>query len=73
MKNIIKSIFNLPKRIAGFISATIRELKYISWLRPKQVFTYSLFVIFVTVFVTILTLGFDSTFVQIRNILINSI
>ncbi|MDQ6985367.1 MAG: preprotein translocase subunit SecE [Candidatus Dojkabacteria bacterium] len=58
------------KKLKKFISGTLLELRKVEWLDKKSLREYSIIVVIIITFTTLLILGFDQGFLSIRNILI---
>lgn len=63
-------LINILNIIPNFLSQTFFELKKVSWLTRHNLVRYSLFVIIVLIAGTLLVLGFDKIFTEIRGLLI---
>lgn len=63
-------LINILNIVPNFLSQTLTELKKVNWLDRNDLVRYSLFVIVVLVIGTLLVLGFDKIFTEIRGLLI---
>ncbi len=63
-------LINILNIVPNFLSNVVAELKKVTWLPRNNLVKFSIFVILVLVIGTLVILGFDKIFTEIRGVLI---
>ena len=70
LKQIIKKVLNLPKSVVNFVKSTFTELKYVKWIKGKDVVKYTIFLMLFLIFGSIGILLVDRLLLLLRSLIV---
>lgn len=69
-RKVLNKILGFPKSIVSFIKSTFTELKYVKWIKGKDVVKYTIFLMLFLIFGSIGILLIDRLLLLLRGLIV---
>lgn len=70
LKEILNKVLALPKNIVNFVKSLFTELKYVKWIKARDVLRYTIFLMLFLIFGSIGILLIDRLLLLIRSLIV---